>query len=80
MSPGSKFDIRIEGPFEYKHTDGPFTMDDLQRHWPEYLINHEPSMMLTLVDNEGNVVHHEPGRVEDCMRRDWVTLDEWNND
>lgn len=72
-----KFEIRVEGPFEYKQTDGPFTLEDLQRHWPEYLINFDPAFMLFLIDNEGNVLRHEHGRDEDAMGRDWCTVEEW---
>lgn len=74
----TKFEIRVEGDFEYKMTDGPFTLEDLQRHWPEYLINFEPTFTLFLIDNEGNVLRAESGAAEDAMQRDWVVLDEWN--
>ncbi len=75
-----KYEIRVEGPFEYKMTDGPFTLDDLQRNWPEYVINYEPSYTLILLDNQGNVLRQEPGGAKDALLRDWVTIDEWNKD
>jgi hypothetical protein len=73
-----KFDIRIEGPFEYKMTDGPITEEQLQRLWPEYLINFEPTYTLFLFDSKGNVLRQEQGVAEGALQRDWVTVDEWN--
>jgi hypothetical protein len=75
-----KFEIRVEGKFEYNNTDGPFTMEELQKWWPEYLINHDPTFALFLFDSQGNVLRQETGVAEDAMLRDWVTVDEWNND
>ena len=74
----SKFEIRVEGTFEYSHTDGPFTEEELQKFWPEYLINYDPTFTLFLFDSHGNVVRQESGGAKDAMLRDWVTLDEWN--
>lgn len=78
----NKFEIRVIGsvPVPMDCTDGPFTMVDLQRHWPEYLINWSPDFLLYLLDNQGNTVRKEAGADWDAMRRDWVTLEEWNED
>lgn len=76
------FDIRVIGtnPVHMNCTDGPFTMEDLQRQWPEYLVNWSPEFLVAILDNKGNVVRQEAGVDWDAMRRDWVTLEEWNED
>lgn len=74
-----KFEIRVEGPFEYMSTTGPYTEEELQHHWPEHLINFGPEYMLFLLANGGSLVRMEPGRVEHATLRDWVTVNEWNN-
>jgi hypothetical protein len=75
-----KFEIRVEGTFEFHYTDGPFLTEDLAKHWPEYLINYDPTFTLFLFDNQGNVLRQESGQAPDAMLRDWVTIDEWNTD